>query len=268
MAVESNSGVLPLLSLAREFFLIELVAIAVAAGVVVRAQRRRRALEELARHEKFRERHRIARELHDGAGHHMLAIVMHARRLSAETAGGRSTAQIIEELAVQAQREVREALGRLPRSDRAAANAGPLLSEQVVALGSTLPDVGLAVRFGNIEDEAGLHPDTRHAALRIFQESVSNAIKHGEGPIDVQVRFGDRLELKITNGGRPPVCAPRTTRTALPRVPGTGQGLSNMRLRATELGGTLDYQELPGGGVRITAGLPGRGRRPVHTSAA
>ncbi|MFD4583805.1 sensor histidine kinase [Streptomyces sp. NPDC058434] len=265
MAVDN--GVFSLLSLVREFFLFELAAIAVAATVLIRSRVRRRALEESARGEKFRERHRIARELHDGAGHRMLAIIMHARRLSAEATAEPWTAQIIEELAVQAQREVREALGCLPHPDRFRAGA-PLLSDQVIALGSDLPGVELSVHFGSLENEAGLDPAARHAALRIIQEAVSNAIKHGEGPIDVRVRFGERLELSVANGGRSASRGAHPTGTPLMRLPGTGQGLSNMRLRATELGGVLDYQELPGGGVRIAARLPGPGRRPVRTPAA
>jgi signal transduction histidine kinase len=264
------SGVFSLLSMARELFLIELVAITVATSVLFRARARRLALEESAEGEKIRERHRIARELHDGAGHRMLAIVMHARQLSAQATGAPSTAQIIEELAVQAQREVREALGCLPRPDRAA--AGPLLSDQVIALGADLPEVDLSVQFGNVEGEVNLDAGSRHAALRIIQEGVSNAIKHGEGPIDVRIRFGEQLELSIANGAHS--VAGSAAHAGLagtpppPLLPSTGQGLSNMRQRAAELGGVLDYQDLPGGGVRISASLPGRPRRPAPTSVA
>ncbi|MER7816495.1 histidine kinase [Streptomyces sp. NPDC096153] len=265
MAVDS--GVFSLLSLVRELFLIELAAISVAASVLIRSRVRRRALEESVKGEKFRERHRIARELHDGAGHRLLAITMHARRLSVEATAEPSTAQIIEELAVQAQRDMREALGCLPHPDRVRAG-DLLLSDQVIALGSDLPDVELSVHFGNIENEAGLDPATRHAALRIIQEAVSNAIKHGEGPIEVRVRFGEQLELSIANGGRSASRGAHPTGTPLLRLPSTGQGLPNMRMRATELGGVLDYHELPGGGVRIAACLPGRGRRRVRTPAA
>ncbi|MEU1277164.1 histidine kinase [Streptomyces sp. NPDC005805] len=295
MAVDSE--VFSLLSTARELFVVELAAITVTIGVLIRARTRRRALEESARGARFRERHRIARELHDGAGHRMLAIVLHARQLSAQataaqTGSAPSAARIIEELAVEAQREVREALGCLPRPDGPQGPHGPggrdgrsgqvgragfgrrpgggaRLSDEVIALGADLPAVGLSVHLSGVEAESELSPEARHAALRIVQEGVTNALKHGEGPVDVRIHFGERLELSIHNrarrgAGRSAHGGPADT---VPPLPGTGQGLLNMRRRAAEIGGFVEYQELPGGGVRIAADLPGRDLRPTPTAA-
>ncbi|MGW1955717.1 sensor histidine kinase [Streptomyces sp. NPDC001920] len=228
---------------------------------------RGRQLKEFARQERIRERIRIASELHDGAGHRMLGIVMHARQLSADAP---KTAHAIEDLALEVQREIREAVGWLPRSGGAPAKDASL-SDHVIALGIDLPQVDLAVHFVNVEAEANLHASTRLAALRIIQEGVTNAIKHGEGPIEVRVEFGEQLDVSIVNGpaarsddgvrslGRGPSTAPL--------VPGAGQGLFHMRRRAAELGGSLDYEELPGGGVRITTALPSRPGRPLPATA-
>ncbi|WP_175409410.1 histidine kinase [Streptomyces sp. TRM64462] len=217
--------------------------------VLVRAKSKCRALRESARNATFQERLRIASELHDGAGHRMLAIVLHARQLRAQDGGTHAprTAHLIEELAVEAQREVREALGCLPVPGSAPAD--PPLSERVVALGEGLPpDVDLTVRFGNAEAESGLGAAVRHAAYRIVQEALSNAVKHGSGPVDVRVDFGERLRVTVTN-------AARREEGATPVFPGSGQGLAHMRRRAAELGGHVTYRPLPDGGVRLTAVL-------------
>ncbi|MFH9064888.1 sensor histidine kinase [Streptomyces coeruleorubidus] len=240
----------------------------IAVGIFFHARLKYRALEESARSEKFRERARIASELHDGAGHRMLAIVMHARQLSAQSAHVPMAAHVIEELAVEAQREIRAALGHLPRS-RSASYDAPL-SDRVTALGVDLPEVGLTVHFSGVEAEEDLHASTRHAGLRIIQEGVSNAIKHGEGPIDVRVEFGEQLQVSIVNGPAPGVGAVARSRLrggAVPLVPGSGQGLLHMRRRVAELGGSFRYEELPGGGVRIMATMPSRPGRPAEATA-
>ncbi|WP_433546996.1 sensor histidine kinase [Streptomyces sp. CA-294286] len=223
--------------------------------------------------ERLRERRRIAREIHDGAGHHMLAIVLHARHLAAQTPMSATAVRAIEELAVEAQRDVRKALGCLPRTEGRAAPA-PLLSVQALDLAADLPGIDLTMNLDHMEAEAELPPSTRHAALRIVQESVGNAVKHGGGPIDVRVRFGELLEVSITDRGRPSlpgsVVPDHGTPFGSPVVlPSSGLGLPGMRRRAAELGGTLDYRELPGGGgVRVTAILPGRPGARVRTEPA
>lgn len=256
------------LLLVREIYLIELLLGTLVLGVYAHGKARHRALAKSVSHERFHERRRIARELHDGAGHHLLAIVIHARRLSSQQPGAGPTAGTIENLAAEAQREIRRAIGRLPDPGSGQA-AGPLepavespqwtgpLSERVAALGANLPVTDLVVHFAAIEEERKLAPGPRHQALRIIQEAVSNAVKHGEGRIDVRIRFGDPLDITVTSRSRPPA-GPREDTTGLAGKPGAdgGHGLVNMRLRAAELGGALDYRRLPGGVVQVTASLP------------
>ncbi|MFE7131012.1 sensor histidine kinase [Streptomyces sp. NPDC057638] len=245
----------------RGLFLFELLSAVAVLWMFWYGKAKLRIHEESVTREKFRERRRIARELHDGAGHRMLAIVMHARRLGAENSEAAAAAETIEELAVQAGRDVRGALGCLPRQDRPGQVDGPL-TDRVVALGVDLPEVGLRARFTNVGAEVNVHARVRHEALRLIQEGVTNAIKHGDGPIDVGVTFGDRLEVTITNGPRAERGAPTFQKAGrLGRsLPGGGQGIPNMRRRAYELGGDLDFRRLPGGGVRIAAVLPLNGR--------
>lgn len=248
---------------------VAVVSCLVVALVLLRCRSRCRELSRMVRRERSRERGRIARELHDVAGHRLLAIVLHARKLLSEVPDARSTAELVEELAVLTQRDIRTVLGVLRATDRDAAfEVAPLgtsdtaagnqpLSTSVVALGIGLPDVDLTVRLSEVEREHGLRPSARHAALRVVQEGITNAIKHGSGPISVHVDFGVELDVSVING---PVGGSLRTAPPRPRTGeddrGPGRGLRGLRDRVAELGGTVEYGALDSGGFRVRARVP------------
>ena len=82
--------------------------------------------------------------------------------------------------------------------------------------------------------------------LRIIQEAITNAVKHGTpGRITVQgsAGRGDTILLRIANEVRSGA------------VPGTGHGLKNMQRRAVELGGAVRF-EVDGSRATLTVVLP------------
>jgi len=82
--------------------------------------------------------------------------------------------------------------------------------------------------------------------LRTVQEIVTNAIRHGEARnlwIDIN-RHEDRVVLAARDDG----CG--TTNVS------EGFGLSGMRRRLEDLGGTLSAMPLPTGGFEVRAELP------------
>lgn len=85
------------------------------------------------------------------------------------------------------------------------------------------------------------------AALRIVQEAVSNVRRHAAASLcTVRLRVrDDRLMLSVTDDGR-----------GLPARVTAGIGLTSIRDRARELGGTADISTAPGGGCRVTVELP------------
>lgn len=81
--------------------------------------------------------------------------------------------------------------------------------------------------------------------LRIYKEALTNAVKHSGGKrIDVALRISrERFELSLQDNGRG---IDQTTRG--------GRGLSHLRRRAEELGGSVVIENA--GGARITLRIP------------
>jgi two-component system NarL family sensor kinase len=87
------------------------------------------------------------------------------------------------------------------------------------------------------------------AAYRIIQEAMTNVARHAHART-CRVRLsvdqtGSVLELETTDDG-----------VGMPEDRRAGVGLSSMRERAEELGGTLVVEPLPEGGTRVLARLP------------
>ena len=91
-------------------------------------------------------------------------------------------------------------------------------------------------------------PETEIALFRIAQESVTNAIRHGE-PRSIDIRFNvkeDRLRLEITDDGKG---------FEVNDAEGHGLGLQSMTDRATAVGGELVVESAPGR-ISIVAEVP------------
>jgi signal transduction histidine kinase len=92
------------------------------------------------------------------------------------------------------------------------------------------------------------------AAYRIAQEALTNVVRHaGARRCVIRLSLGGALELEIIDDG-----------VGLPEDRHAGVGLTSMRERAAELGGTCVIEALPGGGTRVLAWLPlpDNGSRP------
>jgi len=217
------------------------------------------------------ERRRIARELHDIVGHRMLAITLHARQLRATTPNSQQVGDVIEDIARQTQHDIRRMIGVLHRVNSASEPDDPVLGEplsaSVVAMSIDLPDLDLSLQFENLELEDNLHAQLRQAALRIVQESVTNAVKHGAGSVDVRICYGDELELNIVNsypvdGSAQIHSPPRPASPAAFDDPHTGlgtaggHGLIGLGERVAELDGSLEYGTLTEGKFRVRVRLP------------
>jgi signal transduction histidine kinase len=201
------------------------------------------------------ERARIARDLHDSAGHaiSVIAVRAGAARLRHQQDPVRSLAALaaVEELARHTAAEIDQLVGTLREGDPAngVVEAPPglasldtlLAHHQAAGLEVTLDTAGVPRPLGAAVDQA---------AYRILQEALTNATRHGTGSARIELAFGEgAVQLSVTNPV-PPRGAPR---------PGTGggHGLVGMRERATLLGGTLDA-ERAGGAFRVRTRIPYR----------
>lgn len=230
-----------------------------------RALRAEREAERDRRLAAAEERARIARDLHDSAGHAINVILVHAGlgRLRAEDPPAvRRAFETIEDVA-------RETVGEIDQMVRAlrddATSEGGEGSEPD---GEVEPPPGIAAVDGLVERHraAGMEvsatvngglrplpPAIDRAAYRILQEALTNAARHGAGGATLRIAVEpDELVLTVVN--------PLEVDGGGPVVSTGGHGIAGMRERAAILGGTLEASSA-GSRFRVRARLPIGDRR-------
>lgn len=215
----------------------------------LRAQRRVAAAEE---------RTRIARELHDSAGHAINVILVQAgaARLLHERdpAGSRRAITTIEEVAYATIEDI-DRLVRVLRDESGPVAGGPVAGGPVEPAPSDTAALeqlidrhrasGLEVSTAFDGAPRGLPSGVAWAAYRILQEALTNAARHGSGTADVRMSYGPAaVDITVSNpvGGR--------------GRPGGGLGIVGMRERAALLDGTLEAETGEAGTFRLRARLP------------
>jgi signal transduction histidine kinase len=224
-----------------------------------RAVRAERDAERERRLAAAEERARIARDLHDSAGHAINVILVHAGlgRLKAreDPDQARAAFETIEEVARETVGEI-DQMVRVLREDGANGHGEVEPPPGLAALDALVQrhrDAGLDVTATVAGERRPLPPGVDSAAYRILQEALTNAARHGAGSARVEVAFAPgALELTVAN----PVPPGRANGTI-----GGGHGLIGMRERAAGLDGVLDA-DLRDGRFRLHARLPVAGARP------
>lgn len=196
------------------------------------------------------ERARIARDLHDSAGHaiNVIAVRAGAARLGRDP--DRSTAALaaIEELARQTAEDIDHIVSALRTDDGVEAIGLAALD----ALLARHRSAGLRVTVTETGSSRAVDRAADQAAYRILQEALTNAARHGDGDAQVALHFDQTtLTLTVVN----PIRADRATRT------GGGHGLIGMRERAESLGGHLDIDQVDGR-FELRADIPARWSTP------
>jgi signal transduction histidine kinase len=198
------------------------------------------------------ERARIARDLHDSAGHaiNVIAVRAGAARMRRDPERSQAALEAIEDLARKTVAEIDQIVGTLREhgSGSGYVDAPPGLAS-LDTLVARHTAAGLDVRIDQVGEPRQLARAVDQAAYRILQEALTNAARHGTGSARVDLAFGEAaLELTISNGA---------IGEGAQRANG-GHGLTGMRERATLLGGHLDA-ERANGSFRVRARLPYRG---------
>jgi signal transduction histidine kinase len=198
------------------------------------------------------ERLRIARDLHDSAGHaiNVIAVRAGAARANQDPERSQAALELIEELARRTAADIDTMVGTLrgPEApDGTSRTPLGLASLDTLIRGYTA--AGLDVSLASRGTPQPLESATDRAAYRILQEALANAARHGTGTARVELAFGDvALEVSVSN--------PASSGEA-PRSNG-GHGLIGIRERATLLGGTVETART-GGRFEVRASLPYRG---------
>lgn len=193
------------------------------------------------------ERQRLRRELHDGLGATLAGV-----RLQVESARAASSSPRVVPLldsavggVVQAVAEVRSITDALrpPALDE----LGLARALEPLAARTQTPAMSVTVSVAPLP---GLDPAVEVAAYRIAAEALANAVRHSRGSrarLSVGVASG-QLEVSVRDDG--------VGLGAASSSAGTGVGLTSMRTRAEEIGGTLEVGDAPGGGTAVLARLP------------
>lgn len=194
------------------------------------------------------ERMRIARDLHDAVGHTINVIAVHAggARLRHRENPDRSLVALttIEELARQTVAEIDGMVAGL-RSVDDLADVAPASLESLPSLVRRHLEAGHQVQVNVRGVPRRLPAAVDQAAYRIAQEGLTNATRHGCGPVDVQLDYGtDVVAVTVTN--------PTHDNRREPRL---GHGLTGAKERALLVGGRLDTT-VDAGRFVVTAVLP------------
>jgi signal transduction histidine kinase len=213
-----------------------------------RALRAEREAERERRLAAAEERTRIARDLHDSAGHAINVILVQAgaARLlqDQDLERSREALETIEEVARETLGEI-DQLIRMLREDGSPEEVEPPPGLAAVeTLAARYRASGLAVTLRVDGSRRPLAPGVDQAAYRILQEALTNAARHGSGSAEVEVDFGAGLLVVTVTNPVPPGAAN-----------GAGHGLIGMRERAQLLGGSLEAGAVDGV-YRVRARLP------------
>jgi signal transduction histidine kinase len=201
----------------------------------------------VARQARSRERTRIARDLHDSLGHQLTLISLYAGTLGSASEEQRAeTVRLLRTTSAAAMAELRQILGVLRQEETDESGvAQPLTSLEDLA--TAAGSAGAQVTLTRGGTPRPLPPLIEHAAYRVIQEGVTNALRHARGaPVDVILRYEpDALIAEVVNGAGMPHDGPTS-----------GQGLIGLGERIRLAGGVLYHGTIPGNGFRLAAMLP------------
>jgi len=212
------------------------VALAMVMTPAVAANRRRAITQAVAQ-----ERHRIAREIHDGLAQELAYIRMEALRMAA-----RGNDERVTRLALAAERALEESRGAIATLRR---DHETSFSRELTEVAEELTDRAGARLSLRLQPGLEIQPERRQALVRILREAITNGVRHGhatEVALELSGGEGVRMAVRDNGGGFTPG-GPR---------PSGGFGLTTMRERAQAMGGDLTIRSDPGQGTLVEVNLP------------
>lgn len=232
---------------------VERVNASLEARLAARTQELAESYEKLQRVEKERavvdERQRLMREMHDGLGSSLMSslVMVEQGRLSSDEVA-KVLRECIDDLKLTI--DSLEPIGQ---------DLVTLLATLRYRLGRRLEQAGLTLewRVGDLPSLPWLDAVTALQVLRIIQEALTNIIKHA-GARTIRIAtdvIGTEVQVRISDDGV----------GFDGNAAGGGRGLMNMRRRAEQLGGQIDFAR-DAGWTQVTLRLPVDRRRTQRQS--
>jgi signal transduction histidine kinase len=196
----------------------------------------RSLLEESARDH---ERLRLARELHDVAGHKLTALKLNLTALQRTGGGAASNVDAAAQLATELLADIRGVVAQIRQHDGLDIRAA---LTQLIAPLPAPPRIHLDIR----EDARVASVAQAETLLRVVQEALTNVIRHaGARNAWVELsRDGDQVLLRIRDDGQ----------ASLPLT--EGFGLAGMRERLAQVSAKLSLSRAEQGGLALDVQLP------------
>jgi signal transduction histidine kinase len=198
------------------------------------------------------ERRRLGRNLHDGLGPSLAAMVLQLEALGEMSDGDhrdlRPRVARLGERAKTMVAEVREMAYSLRPAPLEQLGLVAALRERALDFSTANGSHGgLQVRVECASDLSRLPAGVEVAAYRVAVEALTNAARHASArTCSVRLSLDKRsLELEVVDDGIGILGEQRS-----------GVGIASMRERAAELGGRFTIGGAPGGGTRVVAVLP------------
>lgn len=195
------------------------------------------------------ERVRVAREIHDGLGHHLNNVKVHVgvayRAFEADPPVALDSLSIAKTEIRNAQRELRHAVDALVSNDHLARSLEDLLSEPI----RDCQLAGISVDFAVIGTPRSPSEQIKHVLYRIGQEALNNVRQHARAKrATFQIHYQEQqIQIVVEDDG---VGLPDSVEQR------RGHGLDNLQERAALIGGKTTIETRPGQGVRVVVEVP------------
>ena len=225
---------------------------------VVWADRRRLRLSRVSRRQAeaefaaiLAERNRIAREIHDTLAQGLGAISVHLEIVTGHVPAGTKAAVHLAEARNLTRESLTEARSSIWNMRSQALETGDS-SDAIAGVLDRLTDLdGIEGHFSVAGECFRLPPVTENNLLRIAQEAIANAVKHGRATrIEVRLAFArEEIRLEVSDNG----CG---FDPSMPAPADSHFGLVGMRERAAETHGTLTIESGSGKGTVVSFVFP------------
>ncbi|MFE0205068.1 sensor histidine kinase [Streptomyces sp. NPDC058985] len=190
-----------------------------------------------------RERHRIARELHDEVGQTLTAVLLQLKRVADRVPG-----ELRDEvsLAQEATRSGLDEIRRIARRLRPGVLEELGLPSALRSLAAEFTHHGLSVEHHVPGDLPPLAPEAELVLYRVAQEGLTNTARHAaadHAALSLRPLAGG-VELLVRDNG-----------TGLGTA-AEGAGIRGMRERALLIGAEIHFEPAPGGGTDVRLRVP------------
>ena len=219
----------------------------------------------IAREEQIKElesvRARIATDLHDDIGSSLTQIAVLSEVAQAQSGKGNGGPP-------EALRKIsdvsNELIGTMSDIVWAINPAKDHLSDLTQRMRRVAADLlsprGILVHFRSREEDKRLvvKTNTRREVFLIFKESINNIAKHADARnVNIELEITNALlKLRIHDDGKGFMMGPASFEDTYSSEGPSGNGIRNMRKRASELGGSFDIESAPDRGTTTLLTLP------------